>query len=590
MQISKYIGTTALLAVLASPAFAQTVIVQDTPSILQNSQSSSIISSPGVVVTSILGQESTNVANGVGTTGAFGVGSPYSVSQTAGTPSTSALFGPPILGQAAINVNSATSTAPALSNVTVGGNQLASNAVNLANIAPVAASTGVVGQIVSNADLFASNSMSATVTNGNASIIGANGSGGAGFQNASGSLNTGSAVVTTSTDLKLNQTLGDANTVTAVNSAIANSTASGSTLLDPAVQSLNQSSRVGVNQMGFASANGAATVGLSGGQNGTTPQDGVIPDRLQVTIGNTAVAYTGAPAFDYNIGSNAPGNGIATITGVTQNASFGLNNVSGGAGVSINVSAGAAPVVDPGAPAYGFAFGPADGFTQSVDGTYLGNSPFNGPGQPVYTASSNVLDGVVNGMAARTNTGSSSITGVQGTLTQGYNAQINSLTTGGTLAGTATQAATNIQQTNTVYSQAPISVVGYANAAVADTVAGPATITNVSQRMDQTINLAASSGTGAGGLALTQTGGNIQLGTNNVQVAQGSSSASIAGAQQLANSALNVAALGGGSGTISQGTTGPVNLAAVNQLGSLSSYNASVSGFQSSSTGVNVIK
>ena len=590
MQMKKYIGTTALLAVLGAPAFAQTVIIQDTPGILQNSQSLSVITSPGVVVSSILGQESTNVANGVGTMGAFGVGSPYTVSQTAGVPSTSTLFGPPILSQEAVNVNAAQSTAPALSNVTVGGNQLASNAVNLANIAPIAASTGVVGQIVSNANLQASNTMNATVTNGNASVIGADGSGGAGFQTASGSLNTGGALVTRSTDLKLNQMLGDANTVTAINSAIANSTASGSTLLDPSVQSLNQSSMVGINQMGFASANGAATVGLSGGQNGTTPQDGIFPDRLQVTIGNTAVAFTGTPAPDYNIGSNVAGNGIATISGVTQNASFGLNNVSGGANVSINLAAGAAPVVDPGVPGYGFAFGPADGFTQSVDGRFLGNSPINGPNQPVYTASSNVLDGVVNGIAARTNTGSSSISGVQGTLTQGYNAQVNSLTTGGTLAGTATQAATNIQQTNLVYGQSPIPVIGYANAVVADTVAGPASITNVSQRMDQTINLAASSGTGAGGLALTQTGGNIQLGSNNVQVALGSSSAAITGAQQLANSALNVAALGGGSGTISQGTTAPVSLAAVNQLGSLSSYNASVSGFQSSSTAVNVIK
>ena len=561
MQMKKYIGTTALLAVLASPAFAQTVIDQTASGIAQNSAASSVIFSPGVVVNSVLGQESTNVANGVGVLGAFAVSSPYTVLQEAG---------PGIVEQNAVNTNIAGSNASAVANVTVGGNQLASNLTNFANIAPGAGSTGAIGQIAGNTELFASNTMLATVQNGNASIVGANGLGGAGFQTAAGALNTGGVLVTDSTALKLNQEVIDRNTITATNSAIANAVASGLPTLDPSISTLNQKSSIGVNQMTFTSVAGPASVALSGAQNGPVSLNN---DSLLGTLGNTAVAFTGTPAPGYNIGTNAPGDGIAVISGVTQNASFGLNNVSGGTGVSISLAAGA------GAPPPAIPLG----FTQTVDGLALG-------GDPVVTAPGNVLPGVVNGIAARTNTGSSTVTGVQGTLTQNYNMQLNSITTGGTLAGTATQTASDILQTAPVYTGGPLPVIGYANAVVADTVAGPSTITNVSQRMDQTINLAASTGTGAGGLNLTQTGNNIALSSNNVQAALGSTSATIAGAQQLANSALNVASLAGAGGTITQGSGGTISLSATNQLAAVSPYNASVSGFQSSSTAFNVIK
>jgi hypothetical protein len=581
MQMTKYLSATALLAVLAAPAFAQTVIIQDLPGVAQNSGASVSISSPGRLVSSIETQEGTNLANTVGFGGAVGVTSPYSISQTAGAPSISA-FGNPLVIQNAANQNSATSTAPALSDVTVGNTQTATNALNFANIATPSGAIGSISQIVSNAAVNASNAMSATAQNGNASVIGA----GAG-QTANSLFNTGNAVVTTSTDLTIKQRLGDANSLSATNSAIANSLA-GSNILDPSVQTLKQSSSVDVNRMSLASSNGAAAVSLTGSQNGTTPQDGVLPDRFQVTVGNTAAAFTGVNNGSYNIGTSNPGNGVSTISGVTQNAGFGLNNVSGGANVSIAMQLNPTPVIDAGPPPYGFAFVPGDGFTQSVDGTFIGNAPGN-LGQPVYTPAGNVLGGVVNGIAARTNTGSSSVTGAPATLTQGYSMAINTINTGGSLSGLGTQAAKGIQQTNSVYTQGPLPIGGYANAVVADATFGPATIKDVSQSMDQTINLAKAGGT-APGLALAQTGSDIRLASNNVQVAQGSTSATISGAQQGANSGLNVAILGNVTGTISQSTAGTVALTATNQMASLSAYNASTSGVQVSSTSVNVIK
>lgn len=598
MMISKYLGATAIMAALAMPAYAQTVIIQDNPASTQFSGNGLVIFSPGTIVNAIGGQEAVNITTGVGTMGAFGVAPSYTIQQTTGAQSTSALFNP-LVEMSAINVIEAVGTGPALSNVVAGGNQLASNSVNVANIAPLPAGTldvGVIGQSVANAGLLAINTMAATVQNGNASVIGSDGLGGAGFQDAYGSLNTAGVLVSRVTNLKLEQVLGDANTVVATNSAIANSIASGMTMIDPSVSSLNQSSVVGINQLALASAGytptspTSATVNLSGAQNGTTPQDGFFPDRLQVTIGNSAAAYTGPFSPDYNIGSNAPGNGIASVTGVTQNAGFGLNNVSGGAGVSLVLSAGAMPVVDPGMPTYGFAFTPADGFTQSIDGTYIGHSPINGPTQLVYTPDANVLPGVVNGIAARTDVGTASVTGSATALTQGFGLQLNSLSTGGSLSGVATQAAANINE-GTVYSggNGVQPVLGMANVTVANANTGTATITNVSQRMDQSVNTAGA-GTGAPSLTLTQLGGNIQLGSNNVQVAAASTSATITGAQQVANTGLNVASLGAASGMITQATTGPVNLGSTNQLVSLSGFNASTSGFQSSSTSINVIK
>ena len=123
---------------------------------------------------------------------------------------------------------------------------------------------------------------------------------------------------------------GYANSISATNSAIANSIG-GSNILDPAVPTLKQSSGVDVNRMSLVTSNGAATVSLTGSQNGTTPQDGVLPDRFQVTAGNTAAACTGVNNGLYKIGANNPGNGVSTTSGVPQNAGFGLNNVSGGA-------------------------------------------------------------------------------------------------------------------------------------------------------------------------------------------------------------------------------------------------------------------
>jgi len=252
------------------------------------------------------------------------------------------------------------------------------------------------------------------------------------------------------------------------------------------------------------------------------------------------------------------------VSGVTQNASLGLNNVSGGAGVSIVLSNTQAP---------------GAGFSQTVDGT---EQSISGPG-------GNVYDPVINGIAARTNTGSATITGVARTsasspFTQSFANQQNSISTGGSLAGSATQVASNLSQpTDSIeYYNG-----GYANAAIANASTGPATLTSVSQNMNQSLNTV--SAAGSAGLLLNQGASDVAMGNNNVQLAAGSTNSSITGAQQLGSLSVNVASLGMvAGGTISQASS-DVSLVNSNVLGA-QGFNATVSGFQQSTTAVNVIK
>ena len=246
-------------------------------------------------------------------------------------------------------------------------------------------------------------------------------------------------------------------------------------------------------------------------------------------MGNTAVAYTGpTDTTDYNLLSPS-GNGTAAVSGVTQQASFGLNNVFGSS-TSTTAGTGAVSLVlsntaDPGA-----------GFTQTVVGS---TEALAGPTGDF----GNVFPNVINGIAANVGTGSASITGSTTALTQSFLNQQNSISTGGSLSGTATQNASDF----TSLSAGPVPSVGYGNVAFADVGTGPASITNVSQNMTQSLNTV-SAGAASSGLTLNQNADLINLGSNNAQVASGSSSATISGAQQFASTSVNVAQLGSMSG------------------------------------------
>jgi hypothetical protein len=519
-----------------------------------------------------------------------------------------------------ISVNSNTvdnAGLPALSTVTASGFQQATNSINSAFFAPnqgslsdSSQSKGTLTQVVSNATMTATNTMSATVTNGAASVIGVAFS--PGYQQAYGFMNTGGVLVDVSTTLTLEQKMNAPNTITATNSAIANSLASASTTLDPSVLTLNQDSRVLVNQFDFQSvinpASGLPTTtvtNLSGFQPGavapTVPGPGGPGVGLTATLGNVAIAYTGvAPAGgNYNVGTTVAGDGTASINGVTQNTVFGLNNMTGGPGAGINFSAD--PTAGGGTNAWLIAAGydtASAGFLQYANAnTYVLKPLYDG--DPQNTGAGANLTGVVNILGARVNNGSASITGTARTqntdpTTQSFTNQVNSVNVGGTLYGTLTQAAVNMDQGG--LGGGPISNIsytGYVNLAVANTAAGPASLTNVSQNMNQSLNTVASAGGNSFNLTqnVTTPPEGCTLCSNNIQVAAGSTLATISGAQQFISNSVNVAAVGSlsGNSTISQTSTGGV-VNGFNQLRVISNGNASISGIQSSIGAVNVVK
>ncbi len=658
---------TALAIVFTVPAYAQTTVNQipdaTTGATVMDALNQQTLSLPGTSEIQILGQVANNTYNIIGPTAYFGEGLAYTINQQTGAPPTGTS-----LTQHAINTNIVNNqTQPALSTVTAGGFQNAGNAANVANFAPAPGSFGSLTQLVSDASLVAANAMSATVYNGTASVIGSNGAG-AGFQKATGSLNTAQVLVDTSTNLSppggiganaLEQKMGGPNTVTAINSAIANSTAPAQGgHLDPSVQTLDQSSFVSANQIDFQSVphtitftpatsgtpgTPAVTTVTTSTYTATTPVNptnvtvvttsttpgtpgtpgtpavtaldytsmttmngfqmgGLTPNDanpnasvvgLTATIGNTAAAFTGpTPGLGYNIGTNVAGDGTAMVSGVTQNTVFALNGITGGTGANLTLGAAAPgawvtqplPVSINGGVAYTGTS--TEGFLQYIDPATVKLVPTN----DAYLAAVG-LSGVINGIAARVNNGAASIVGAarmsaSDPLTQSFTLQLNSINTAGTLSGNATQVALNMTS-NALTSPAAgssngISYTGYVNLAVASAdTSGPASLTNVSQSMNQSLNTL-SSGNGVDfnlNQAVTSpVDKTCTLCSNNIQVASAANVATISGAQQFINNSVNVAGLSGisGTSTINQ-TTSNVTLIGVNQLATLSGFNASIS-------------
>ena len=631
-----YLLSSAMLLALAAPAYAQqvgtSITQQTTGSINQGNVGDGLGNGNNDVsiygsgnVTAFAGQTANNVANAIGPQAYVAVGSPYSIQQGAGNYPTTGIGGETTFAnpagyvdQSAVNIIAAHG-APGTSNtVTAGGYQSGSNQINVANIAPVTGSTGSLVQASGDTSQDAFNGMFAhNDGTGSAAIIGSNGAGGAGYQSAFGSLNTasvfvtGGAVATNTTDptygttLDSNQKLFGDTEISSVNLAIANTSAtSGPTTIDPSISNLNQAAQISINQLGFSTQGtttgtgssavttyAAGNVALTGNQglpaSADEPEDGTTPGMISATLGNTAVAYAGhgGVSSGYGLLGNA-GVGTAQVSGVTQYASLSLNGISGGAGTSINL----------GGDGYG-GTDPNSGFNQSVSGEtqQIGTPNANG---------GNAFDGyglgIINGMGALTGSGNASITGAAftpGNYTQAANIQQNSISTGGSLSGIATQNATDIASNGFGGINNDGPGLGYSNVAAAASQNGSASLKNVSQYMGQSLNTVAANGTSTG-LTLNQNAGGtgdsgVYLGGNNVQIASGTTGSSILGGVQVVSNSVNVASLGGISGNITQSANNvgtSANNTMATSLGPNTGFNSSASGSQSTSSQINVIK
>ena len=604
------------------------------------------LSSPGTSVVSVLGQVAQGTYNAIGPTFAVGVGVPnlpavggpplntsipssYDIQQGAGTFTVIVSNTPTLLSGSvtlnAVNQNTVNNAGlPALSSVIAGGNQRAVNSINVANIAPAESSTGSLTQTVGNTLLNAQNLMTATVQNGTATVMGqASKDAPPPTQYASGTLNTGAVFVTgnttydilgnllTANTLTLTQKMTAPNTIYAINTAIANAVTSASSQLDPSVQNLGQISFLGVSNLGLAGT-GQGTVPsagdgltLDGSQTTlTSPANGV--NNLLAYLGNTAVAYAGNPAtanLANAFGAFNPAilsNGIASVSGVTQNTTVNLNTVyqlADNPATDLNLANSA---------------NAAAGFTQTANGAtvnvqLIGNTPFVNAGDTV----------AFNAILANSNIGSASISGVS---SQAFTNLQNALGAGGTLSGKATQTAVAFTPAaawlggrlttlgapaalGTAYNNGATFGAGYANVAIADTISGPSSVTGLTQTMDQSLNSV--TGGSANGLTLNQVAGgsasanaanNVNLASNNLQVALGSTTAAISGASQSVSQSLNTMTAGPTSGLILNQTAGnagvvaspTLTVASNNLLYASGPSNASVSGSQSGLGSVNV--
>jgi hypothetical protein len=636
------VSAAVLMVLVAASASAQIFINQPAgvvPTTTQNDVNSQVLNLPGTSLTQMLGQIAVANLNDVGvgpfySTGAgillpnssiiyLGLGSDYTITQRAGAVANA---GPPVqplatATQNVLNTNTANnSPQPALSTVVVGGFQQAVATINTAYFNPLAGTTGALIQEAAGTTQNAVNVMNATVNNGSASVIGNNGvdKNGApvdGFQQAYVFLNTGGVLENgTTANLTLVQKNLAPNTIVATNSAIANSIAAASSTLDPSILTLHQTSVVGVNQMDFqALTTGSpplpvtSNINLAGFQLGGLTPTGTGVVGLTATIGNEAIAYTGITTLggNYNIGSAALGDGTAVVSGVTQNTVFGLNNITGGAGAGLTLSGVAlpgtfatVPLLITGAPA-----SPSDGFLQYVDTTTLALSTiYDKDTQNVGGAG---LTGVVNVIGARVDNGSASIIGRSTDLTQSFTLNLNSLQVGGVLQGTPgsgvslTQAVVNLNESTIGGTTPQATYVGYVNLAVANANVGPATLTNVSQSMNQALNtVGAAQGVNfnlnqeaSGALNPTNGATLLSLSSNNIQVAAGSS-ATITGAFQSLRTTVNVASIGSlsGASTINQAASN-ISIGGSNQLIALpTSNNATISGIQVNTSAINSIK
>jgi hypothetical protein len=449
---------------------------------------------------SFASQQAANDINVIGGPSSFvSLGSAFQVQQSAGvhTPASSS---PTPIPASNTNVNlnatntiSATTTSNLLSTTTVGGSQSGLNTLNLANFRPSNGSSGTISQTANMPVIGTNNTMTASSTVGPTSVDGQGG-----VQSAGTIVNSASVALPTAgftaEVAALNQ-VAKAPDLTSTNTATATVTGG---VVDPTVKNLGQVASIDLNAMKFfdgsTSSSGVVSANaIVGGEQLLRSQvDGLNTVPSAFKVGNLAKA---------DAATSAAAGGPVSVSNVAQGGSVNINSVSGGAGTNLTATL----------------------LSQTANTNQVAIS---GTGVTPVTTAFAVGTAVVNAMQANTNTGSATITGPTGLLTQSFAGKVNSVSTGGSVSGDITQSAND-------------QTVKLGNLAEATTSSGRSVVSGVTQSLGQSFNTVNAGGS-ASSLMLNQTAGNVSIATNNRQAATGTSSAQIGGGAQLSSNAVNV--------------------------------------------------
>jgi len=444
---------------------------------------------------SFASQQAANDINVIGGPSSFvSLGSTFQVQQSAGT--NTGLVGATTntnVNLNATNTISATTTSPLLSTTTVGGNQSGLNTLNLANFGPSNGASGTISQTANMPVIGTNNTMSATSTVGPTSVDGKGG-----LQSAGTIVNSASVALPTAgftAEVSALNQVAKAPDLTSTNTATATVTGG---IVDPTVKNLGQVASIDLNAMKFfdgsTSSGGVASANaiVGGAQSLTSQNDGANVVASAFKVGNLAKA---------DADTAATAGGPVNVSNVAQGGSLNINSVAGGAGTNLTATL----------------------LSQTANTNQVAIS---GTGVTPVTTAFAAGTAIVNAMQANTNTGSATITGPTGLLTQSFAGKVNSVSTGGSVSGDITQSANN-------------QTVKLGNLAEATTDSGRSVVSGVTQSLGQSFNTVNAGGS-ASNLMLNQTAGNVSIATNNRQAATGTSSAQIGGGAQLSSNAVNV--------------------------------------------------
>jgi len=434
----------------------------------------------------------------------------FQVNQSAGSVATTTPSAPATaVTLQAGNILEGLTSSSLLSTATVGGSQSALNTLNSASLLPMAGTEGTISQTAFSPLIETKNTIRSSTTAGPTSVDGQGG-----LQSAGSILNSASAAIPTvggSLQISaLNQVAKSPN-ITSTNSAVAEVTGA---IVDPSVRNLGQVASINLNSMSFSDGSTISSGGV------------ISPATANVTIGGeqklqpqttTASSFTIAnKALADAITAPAAG-GPVSVTNVAQGGALNINTVSGGPGTNLTASLLSQSAADDQVVVAG------TGVTAS---STAGALAYGGVfGTPV-TAPTPSSPAIVNSMQAATNSGSATVTGPTGVLTQSFAGKVNSVSTGGNISGDITQSAGT-------------QTVGLVNLAEAHTGAGRALVSGVSQSLGQSFNTVQAGGSVAG-LTLSQTAADLTIATANVQSAQGSNNAQILGGSQQSVNSVNV--------------------------------------------------
>jgi len=615
MQFARVLKYTAMATVLASPAFAQDASLGSilNPQLLlgTNSQTGTLnatANAVGVTSTAVTSQVNTNNLNQVGGTLQTGSAATPLVSgdmsvgigQTVGGIPFSATDTSSFTQSTTNAINAAgVGTSGYLANVLAGGNQNAVSGVNTAALGMLNGSSLTLQQAqngtpAANASSQTSqNTIAAFSNTGNTTV---NGYGGA--QNAQSGINAGLLSIGAGTNSSGAAVAGTANVAldqvqkglgaaqTSQNLAAASVQYGTNPVIDPRVTALNQNAGISLNTFTAAGGNLNLAVGPmgvdgvtgvpQGGQNANTGTGTLtMSNQALATTGNTALSTIGAPGLPATGGVGTVG-----IDSVKQNAGLTINS-AGNTGGNLNLGSSVTP------------------FTQNVDAAYT--APVGlGAQTPVLKAGLSLTAAdVVNMQTAQTGSGNAAVTGSSTAASQASQQNLNSISSTGAISGALSQTAGGAYSTaaGSPYSGAGITGTGItgavlSNVATASTTYGGASVTNMGQVQNNTLN----SVSGAAGvnlsmqqLAVGATNATTVGGVNDQIASTTGGASTISGAAQALNAGVNVANIGGVLQGTAQQTAKNITTANTNQLAAAGGA-AVVVGSQLSTGGVNVIK